>query len=272
MTQTTATLPKPPPEAISGLNLRPSDILLSLVVTILAPMFLTTAGGDIDFARMAALETVNAYRTRNNADLIFIAQIIGFGLCALGSLSLSMADELTISMILRLRANANACSRSAEKNRLALLDTRLDRVDPSGMHPEPETGFDEASVMASVAELQQRIAEAGFSQPEAVPGPIPAPAPVQTRPVPVSAVTPAPTVAAASTAADDERKSAWAAAFSTVAAEYIADLPNLPPLERRQATLRAAALNSSANTLLSGQDMSRLKPGDLEAMMRPKPA
>jgi hypothetical protein len=98
----------------------PVDVLLHVIATFLAPMFLTASGGDIAFARMAALETVNAYRVRGPADLIPIAQMIAFGLAALGSLSLSMADDLSLGMTLRLRGNANACDRSAERNRRAL--------------------------------------------------------------------------------------------------------------------------------------------------------
>ena len=45
-----------------------------------------------------------------------IAKVIGFGLATLGSLSLSMGDDLPIPAILRLRANANALDRSADRN------------------------------------------------------------------------------------------------------------------------------------------------------------
>ncbi|MDR3533150.1 MAG: hypothetical protein P4L90_21655, partial [Rhodopila sp.] len=79
----------------SDLPLHPSDILSNLIVAFLAPMFLGVSAGDIGFARLAAIETVNAYQARNQADLVAIAQIIGFGLAALGSLSLSMADNIS---------------------------------------------------------------------------------------------------------------------------------------------------------------------------------
>ena len=110
MTQTTTPTQKPRPN--------PSDILMNLIVTLLTPMFLGVTA-DIALARMAATETINAYRAQNLADLIAIAQIIAYGLAALGSLSLSMADDLSLSMTLRLRNNANACSRSAEQSRRA---------------------------------------------------------------------------------------------------------------------------------------------------------
>jgi hypothetical protein len=101
-----------------------SSILMSLIIALLSPMFLGVSAGDVSLARLAATETVNAYRARNHADLIAIAQIIAFGLAALGSLSLAMADDISLPMTLRLRGNANACNRSAEQNRRALNHTR----------------------------------------------------------------------------------------------------------------------------------------------------
>src|ERR1700733_10588796 len=92
-----------------NLRLHPADVLMCLLATLLAPMFVCATAGDIVLARMAAIETINDYRTRNHADLIAVAQIIGYGLAALGSLSLSMADDISLSMTLRLRGNANAC-------------------------------------------------------------------------------------------------------------------------------------------------------------------
>ena len=110
--------PAPPPDA--DFPLSPAETLLNLLVLLIAPMFLTASGADIRYARMAALDTINAYQARNHADLIAIAQIVAYGLAALGSLSLSMADDISLSMVLRLRGNANACTRSAEQNRRAL--------------------------------------------------------------------------------------------------------------------------------------------------------
>ena len=94
--------------------------LMNLIITLLTPIFLGVTAGDISLARTAAQETVNAYRASSNADLIAIAQIIAFGLAAVGSLSLSMDDDMSLSMTLRLRANAVALNRSAEQNRRAM--------------------------------------------------------------------------------------------------------------------------------------------------------
>jgi hypothetical protein len=126
---------------------RPSEIVLNLLATLLAPMFLGVTGGDIALARMAAIETVGAYRAGTVLDLIAVAQIVGYGLAALGSLSLSMEDDLSLSMILRLRGSANACSRSAEQNRRALGKVPINApiphhettaAEPSRATPDPD--------------------------------------------------------------------------------------------------------------------------------------
>ncbi|MDR3532582.1 MAG: hypothetical protein P4L90_18765 [Rhodopila sp.] len=258
------------PEAAPGLNVpvHPADVLMNLIVAILAPMFLTASGGDILFARMAALQTVNAYRARTEADLLAVAHIVAFGLAALGSLSLSMADNLSLSMTLRLRGNAVALNRAAEQNRRALKESRPDNATSANDQPAPELDedFDEAAVVASVAAAQKRAAETQARMRNAEPAvdqpPIPAPAPIAAPPAA------APTAAAPMTA-ERQRQARWAAAMTDVAAEYTADIPNLPPMERKAATIRAAALSSCANDLLSGNAPPRLKPGALGAILRP---
>jgi len=50
-----------------------------------------------------------------------------------------------------------------------------------------------------------------------------------------------------------------------------ASLPYSSPAERRRTTLRAAALSSCADELLSGNTAPRPRPGDLTAAMRPNP-
>lgn len=220
------------------------DVLAHLIATILAPIFLLATGGDIAFAQHAALETLNSYRARNQLDLIAIAQIVGCGLAALGSVSRSMEDDLSVSMVLRLRGNAVALNRTIEHARRALERTRRDPqiTEPVDLHAE-------AAVLSSVADTRNRVQEAKV-RPHP-PDPVP-------HPVPLSP-------------ADQQRQAAWAAAMSDVANEFTASLPNLPPVERKLASLRAAALSSCANQLLSGDVPFRPRPGDLAALMRPKP-
>ena len=277
MTETTPT--KSPPET-------QGDRLLHLVVCLLAPLFLTTGDGDIAFARAAALETVKSYQARNSADLIAIAQIIAYGLAALGSLSLSMADDLSLSMMLRLRGNATALTRAAEQNRRALRQDHADAA-PHRQAAAVETPFSEpdqafeASVLASVAAARQATAEgralsraaapvpaqpivapcdgrslfdqAGMSQPSMVQPAMVPPAMVPPAMVQASTVQ-ASTVQhqAGPALTERQRQAMWAAAMIDVAGEYTAELKNLPPAQRRAASMRAAALSTTAHNLISG--------------------
>ena len=217
----------------SPLPIHPSDILISLIVALLAPMFLTSANGDITFARLAALETISVYRARNQADLIVIAQAVAFGLAALGSLSLSMLDGLSPKMILQFRGNATACHRCAEQSRRILSE------QPAPEQPAPEQPVNEndaaqeEAVAAQVAETEKRIAYLRGK---------PAAPPAKTE--------------------LDPHQAAWATAMSTVAGEYIAAMPHLSPEERKAATIRAAALSQTVNHLLSGAPAQPLRPGD----------
>ena len=253
--------------------MHPADVLMNLIVTLLAPMFLAVCGGDIEYARIAATETVNGYRTRDHGDLIAIAQIIACGLAALGSLSLSMADDLTIAMTLRLRGNANALNRSAEQNRRAVRENH--RPDAAPHHPEtpnpaeeapespqappaPETKFDpeqekfEAEVLARAADTRKLVAYAQTRSQNLKPTAEP------TQPATPILTTNNPT--------HQEIQAMWAAAMADVADEFTAELPNLPPEERAMATRRVAALSNCANELILGTPPIRPRPGDLNAL------
>jgi hypothetical protein len=232
----TETTPKAPPQQ-SGPETDPpltlAEILMNLIVILLAPMFLSATGGDISFARMAALETVNGYRSQNQTDLLSIAQIIAFGLAALGSLSLSMADDLSLTMTLRLRGNANALNRSAEHSRRALRDT------------------------------------ATTATPQIAPAPIPVapklPAETQNHPKPAPLKSPTPSEPALT---DQQIQAMWATAMTDVAGEYTASLAYLPPTERKAASRRAAALSSCAHDLLTGTVPTKPRIGGLNALIQ----
>lgn len=230
------------PDTNAAQQVHPSNILMNLIVGVLAPMFLTASNGDIGFARMAAIETINAYCARSHADLIAIAQIIACGLTALGSLSLSLDDNISLSMTLRLRANAVALNRVAEQNRRVLTTTRPET--PVTHHPDgnsTETAFadesqaalDEAEIVASVAAAKKLSSDAlaRFSNPS-----------------PTAAIT------ATTPAAPLEQwwQSMLASALTDAAGKRATDLGNLPPAQRRGASHRTAMLSSSASQLLAG--------------------
>jgi hypothetical protein len=253
---------------------------------------------------MAAIETVNTYRVRNHADLIAVAQIIAFGLAALGSLSLSMADDISLSMALRLRGNANALNRSAEQNRRALRETRgsdsvphHDTTAPEAetpataanndTRPEPEMLLSAAAAQRLAAEGQARLqsterpavepsvtplaqasAPATADNKPQVPPPAPASAPTTARNKPP---VPPPAAASAPATAQKRHQHMWAIAMVKEASELTASIPNLPLAERSTATIRAAALSRTAHDLLHGAPAPPLEPGALAAIARQDP-
>jgi hypothetical protein len=252
MTQTTRPTKPRPDDAPTGSNTprHPSDILMNLIVAFLAPMFISVSGGDINYARMAAIETVNAYRSRNHADLIAIAQIVAFGLAALGSLSLSMADDISLSMTLRLRGNANALNHSAEQNRRALVASRA--TGPIPHHAEP-TGEAETRAPLANDDVNGTEPAAGMApakNPNAQSNPRTGQAPAG----PALDPAPAPTTAqtAARMAAGKRHQAIWATAMVKEGAKLTASIPHLPQAERRAASIRAAVLSSTADELLTG--------------------
>jgi hypothetical protein len=230
----------------------PAGVLLNLVITLLTPMFLGAAGGNLDFARQAAMETVNAYRAETASDLVTIAKIIGFGLATLAALSLSMADDLPISAMLRLHASASASDRAEHRNRQVLagpVRRNVPRQEPAGATtpdtptaPEPE--INEAALMAAAAEMQARTAEnlARFTTPQP-----------------------------ASTLNEEDRhyQATWAVSAATVAAETAASLSTMTPRERQSAAIWINVLNESAKVFMEGDDLPRPSPGDRTAMMPP---
>jgi len=291
MTETTT-----PTEPRSKVRVHPADLLMNLIVSLLAPMFLGVAGGDVYLARMAAAEAVNGYQTRNIVNLIAIAQIIACGLAALGSLSLSMTDDLTLPMTLRLRGNANALNRSAEQNRRAIRENHLADITPqpnavTTETPTPIQDDFEAEVLVNLAKTHQLIADAqrndatptAMSTPIAAPTPVAMPKPATTpipAAIPASIATPTPlaapipiampTPAAISAIAvaeptDQQIQRMWASAMADVASEFTADLDKLPPAEREEASRQAALLSACANELILGSAPVRPRPGDLDA-------
>jgi hypothetical protein len=250
----------PPPDI--DLAALPARILMNFIVLTLAPMLLTAAGADVGFARIAVLETIKAYQPRNQPDLIAIAQIVACGLAALGSLGLSMAGDLPLPMVLRLRGNATALNRVAEHNRRARPETTH---HPAATWLEPTDAAYEAEVLTALAESEKRFADAQATSPTAEPAPPPAPPPAPIAETPI-AETP---IAETQVPDQVERRhqTAWAGSMINVAKSVTASLADLSPLDRKTAVLQIEALSRCANDLISGDDAPRLRPGALSAMI-----
>jgi hypothetical protein len=251
----------------------PGGVLLHLIAALLAPIFLGVTAGDVALARKAAIETINDYRARNNIDLIAIAQIVGCGLAALGSLSQSMAEDLSLSMILRLRGSAVSLNRSAEQNRRVINAPLPDDPDPihpswapefpaaafpaaafpavafpaaeASAHPEPEAFLSSTAEQQLATESRARLENPSYTPRPAPISDIPHPAPTRASPRVAT-----PTIDLKT--AEKRHQEMWAIAMANEASEIAAGIPHLPPAERATATFRAAALSSTANQLLTG--------------------
>jgi hypothetical protein len=237
-------------------NLTPADAIMNLIVTFLTPIFLATTAGDLALARAAAIETVNAYTARNPPDLILIAQTIALGLAVLSSISLSMAENIPINLILRLRGNAVSLHRAADKCRQALPEPA-----PAATHT-PLSDIDreaEEAIIAEVARTQQRVAEykASFTTQPQPPGEFRASAipPDSGRRIAEAAAPKLPSPRQPPMTPAERHASAWSSAMADVAAEMAAEFSALPQAERRAASIRLEALSTTANHLISGQPL-----------------
>jgi hypothetical protein len=230
----------------------PDTNLANLVLALLAPMFLWSTAGDIRLAYTAAAQTLNEYRVANRLSLVTVAKIVAFDIATLSSLSLSMYEDVSMSLALRLRGNANSLDRSAERNRRLLeLQSRADPAENS-----------ENSVEAAIAEVQRMVrdakacthasAPAAETQPDAEPAAVTEPR-TETAPAPVSETAAAP----AARTGEQQHRAAWAHAMTVVTEEFAAALQDLPPEERwpeerLREIERIEALTTIAGDLVSG--------------------
>lgn len=211
----------------------PVDVLPAVVMTLLAPLFAAACGGDMQRARAAAQATLESCQARTHTDLIATGQIVACGLAALSSIARSVEDSLSPSLMLRLRGNAVALNRAVEQNRRALRETS----------PDP------AAARHGIAPAPGPVQD---TNPRGVlpAAPEPAPTSILEPPALPASAEPAPPQPAAALA--EEPKAGWGAVMADMAEAYAAELPHLPPAERRLMRMRASFLNSAAHELLGG--------------------
>ena len=235
----------------SHAQLYPGEIFINLIVTLLTQMFLAGAGGNQALARQAAAETLESYSPEGGLpDVLLAAELIGFGLAALGSLGLSMANDIPVALALRLRNNANACNRSADNARKALAANRPEPVAAPPPPPEPDPEIDMEALNASIAETKRQT-EDHLARVKAAPAPQ------------------NPTPASEKAAEDRHYQAEWAASSARIAEETAAKLPTLKGAERRNALLWISALKSGAADFMAGKAPPRPRPGDAGASTRP---
>ena len=205
--------------------------VMNMIVTLLAPIFLSMVGGDIGLARMAAAETLEDYRLRTQLDPIAVGQIVLNGLAALDSVSRSMADDLSLEMVLRLRCNGIGLNRVAEQNR------RVRR----GTQPADAASFTTVSLPEPLAVVAESVLPA---EPDVEP-----PAPHPADPVPACDATPPPMPEATG---EKQQRRIQVMTMVKEVAELKASLRTLPQAEHQDIMTRIAVLDSSVYALLTG--------------------
>jgi hypothetical protein len=90
--------------------------LRTTICGFLLPFFLSAAGGNLEAARAAILELIDAYNARTLAELDLVGRIVGFSIVAMDNLRLSMTEDMSDTKVLRYRSNAVALSRAAEQH------------------------------------------------------------------------------------------------------------------------------------------------------------
>jgi hypothetical protein len=224
-----------------------TSLSMNLVIAFLTPMLLAAAGGDRDQAAAMAVETVNAYNARTPADLMLVGEGIALGLGVLSSMGLSMAENIPINQILRLRGNAASLHRAADQCRRAVA-----RPESTAFNAEPRQEPAEAAQTPSTE-------EAPFLDPLDFPG---APAAIQAafasllsdaeRRIAEAAPATKPTSAPDPAPMSEEEyyRLCRAAGMTDPANDASAQMPNLPPAERIPTSMRAAALSTTASHLI----------------------
>jgi hypothetical protein len=219
--------------------------LVNLILALLTPMFLWSTAGDIRLAHIAAAQTLKQFSITNRLSLFTVAKIIAFDIATLSSLSLSMYEDVSMLLALRLRGNATSLDRSAARNRRA-LDQESQLAGPGGTEDAVEAAIAEAKRMVNEAKARiQAAAQASEARPDAEPAPV-------AEPAAEAAQAPASVPPSAARTSAQQRQAAWANAMTQVAEEFTDGLKDLPPGERWKEMARIEALTIAAADLASG--------------------
>ncbi|WP_428492641.1 hypothetical protein [Rhodopila sp.] len=222
-----------------------ADHLLGVVLAMLTPLL--TVGGVQD-ARLAALQAIAACQTGGQGNLVSISQIVGFAIASLDNLRLSAPPELSLSMKLKLRGNANALSRTslnvsaagAHPPPLAAADLP-ERPPPPAAEPDRDDADHHSSAIAELRKVRDQLRQARAADPAGEP------------------LTPR------------QRDLAWASAMTEVAAEYSTGLADLPAAQQRIELTRINALTRTAGALTRGNPSLKTRLLSATSLQSPPP-
>ena len=249
-----------PPRPDDEDAVHPADLLIGVVAAFLTSLFLASGCTDAGMARQAALETVASYRVRDHADLLLVAQMVALAFAGLAATAMALAEgvpppradrllgravslNLAGQRLQRARDRIGADLKAAEQ---AAADRQL-AAEARAAQARAQASLDAARKSAGAAPRPAAATEPPAAQP-AVPAPKQA-APAAQPPVPAG---PGPGDGAA-VRADWAKRRSLGGVLNTVAERFLAELPGLPPAERKAHSLRAELASGVARDLLEGQ-------------------
>jgi hypothetical protein len=112
------------------------DTLHATICDFLLPFLLTEAGGNVETARAAILQLIDAYNPNGTTELDLVGRLIGFSITSMDNLRLSMGEGLSDTKVLRYRSNAVSLSRAAEQARKVLHAVQGNQ-ETTGQIPRP---------------------------------------------------------------------------------------------------------------------------------------
>jgi hypothetical protein len=130
-----------------------TDALTEILPGLLAPLLMSGTVTDPARAHRAAEQAIAQYQAGTQGELLTISQIVAFALTAIDNLRLSMPDDVSLTMKLRLRGNANALNRASLHATKALDKARAD-ADPIWAEPPETTPIEPPEPVATPSEQQ----------------------------------------------------------------------------------------------------------------------
>jgi hypothetical protein len=190
-------------------------------------------------ARLAAAQIIAAYQPAGSNQLINVAQVVAFAVTAIDNLRLSLPPDLSLSMKLKLRGNANALNRSARDN-----PHRLDAHRPNAHRPNAHRPNAHRPDVTT-GDRRPNAHRPNAHRPDVTTGDR-----LPLSPSIASSTSPDPTPT------DEPRDNSlqWASAMTSQAAELRANAPHLPPAEQTRNSLWIDVLTGVANDLTLGKN------------------
>jgi hypothetical protein len=235
----------------------PDSPIADLAVTLLTPMLLIAARGDVGLAGRAARAMLEDYGARTQAEILSVAQIIAFALACLSTLTLSMAEDAPPNIALRACNCADRLSKAEVRHRK--LHEKQQQEAAKAPPPPAETPRQPVTPRPRPT------------------GDAPPPLPPEMLAV-LHGQTPSQTSADAREPVPSDVQAKWRRAFGESAARvadgYEATLDSLTPQEREAELFRIKALRRASQLLLSNQPVPEypdmLFGSEETALIRPK--